>query len=107
MLTQEDLEQSAEYIMLRLPEVIGNLIERKMEQVELRNKFYKDHPEFKNKKNVVASVIEEIDGRDPLRKLEDIYKEAIPEIEKRIKKTCGLNTTEITKRPDLSSHGEI
>ena len=107
MLSQEDKEQAAEYTMLRLPEVIGNLIERKIEQVEIRKEFFKKHTEFKERRDVVASVIEEMEGKNPLGKLDKIFEDSVPEIRRRIDKLKELNVSTIPKRPDLSSHGEL
>jgi len=89
-----------EEILLCLPEVIGNLMVQHISHHELNKKFYAAHKEFKDKKGIVAKIIEEIEGKDPLKKYEDILKEAVPEIKNRIKTMSTLDMTNVSKNPD-------
>lgn len=125
MITEEEKQEiigmAVEKALLMLPEVIGNLMTNHAAMAKVNSKFYKDHPEFKDKKDIVVSVIEMIDGRDPTSKYEDILKEAVPEIRKRISLTNTLDTKNVDPRPnrdfrdfdpssevsDTNSNGEI
>lgn len=89
-----------EEILLCLPEVIGNLMVQHISHHELNKKFYATHKEFKDKKGIVAKIIEEIEGKDPLKSYEDILKEAVPEIKNRIKTMSTLDMTTVSKNPD-------
>lgn len=125
MITEEEKQEiiglAVEKALLMLPEVIGNLMTNHASMAKINSKFYKDYPEFKDKKDIVISVIEMIDGRDPTSKYEDILKEAVPEIRKRISLTNTLDTKNVDSQsnrdyknfdpsfgvPDISSNGEI
>ena len=89
-----------EEILLCLPEVIGNLMVQHISHHELNKKFYAAHEEFKDKKGIVAKIIEEIEGKDPLKNYEDILKEAVPEIENRIKIMSTLDMDSVNNNPD-------
>lgn len=114
--TKEVLLVVKEEILLCLPEVIGNLMVQHISHHELNKKFYAAHKEFKDKKDVVAKVIEEVEGKDPLKGYEDILKDAVPEIRNRIKTMSTLDMTTVSKNPDRrfekldvpsDSHGAI
>lgn len=123
MITEEEKQEiiglAVEKALLMIPEVVGNLMASQAMMSKLNSKFYKDYPEFKDKKTTVASVIEMIDGRDPTAKYKDILKEAVPEIRKRISLTDTLDTKNVDPRPsrdfrdfnpdvkDLDPNGEI
>ena len=115
-ITKKVLLAVKEDILLSIPEVIGNLMVQHISLHKLNKKFYADHKEFKDRKDVVAKIIEEIEGKDPLKKYEDILKEAVPEIKNRIKTMDSLNMTTVSKNPDRKfekldapsdRHGEI
>ena len=115
-ITKKVLLTVKEDILLSIPEVIGNLMVQHISLHKLNKKFYADHKEFKDKKDVVVKIIEEIEGKDPLKKYEDILKEAVPEIRNRIKTMGSLNMTTVSKNPDRrfeklgapsDRHGEI
>lgn len=81
---QEAVNRAVEKALLTLPEVMGNLMVEHATHIKLNTQFYKDHPEFTNHKDVVASVVEMIDGKDTLAPYEKKLKDAIPEIRSRI-----------------------
>lgn len=114
---QEIINAAAEKALLMLPEVVGNLMASNAALSKLNKEFYKDHPEFKNHKQTVASVIEMVEGRDPTVDYKDILKAAIPEIKRRISTVGNLDTIktpDVPKRDyhdstfeNISSHGEL
>lgn len=89
-----------EKVLLLIPEVIGNLMVNHISMAKLNKKFLDAHPEFKNHKEAVQSVVEMIEGRDPLAKYEDILKEAVPEIRKRIETMKKVDMKTISANPD-------
>ena len=91
---QEIIDLAVQKAMLMLPEVVGNLMAQHAALSKLNSKFYADHPEFKEHKPVVASVIEKVEGSNPLIKYEDLLAKAVPEIKKRLLTIKDLKLTE-------------
>ena len=114
---QEIINRSVEKALLMLPEIVINLMSNQSMLNKITARFYLDHPEFKENKDIVTSVIEMLEGKNPLLKYEDILKEAIPEITKRIDITKKLNIDNVNSMADrnfkmleiqeTTSHGEI
>jgi predicted nucleic-acid-binding protein len=103
---QEVVDEVVEKILLMLPEIMGNLITNHMSKLKLNKDFYLSHPEFRDKKDIVTSVIEMVEGLDPTVDYKDILYEAIPEIKKRISQVKGLDFESLPE-PDRSFHGEL
>lgn len=95
----EAVEKAVERALLVLPEVIGNLITDHVAMAKINAEFYKAHPEFKDHKESVASVIEKVNGQNPLLNHKDLLNKAIPEIRERIKITESLDMTNVTSNP--------
>ena len=104
---QEIINKAVEKAMLILPETVGHLIANHFAMSELNTKFYKDHPEFSDKKDLVASVIEMVEGKNPLMKYEDLLTKAVPEIRERIKTVGKLNTNTVSMDPDRDFNGVL
>lgn len=96
----EAVDKAVEKALLVLPEVIGNLITDHVAMAKINAQFYKDHPEFKDKKDIVASVIEKINGENPLLNHKDLLGKAIPEIQERIKTVGSLDMTDVSSSPN-------
>jgi hypothetical protein len=97
-----------------LPEVVGNLMTQHIALSKMNTAFYKEHPEFTEKKQIVASIVEKIEGENPLMKYEDLLVKAVPEIRRRIQDTKGLDATKASpvidlnfKKLETSGNGEI
>lgn len=100
--------EAVERSLLAIPEVVGNLMAQNATYNKINSKFYKDYPEFKDKKEIVVSVVEMIDGQNPGLDYEDVLKKALPEIRKRVAITKGVNVTSITDTPDRNfGNGEV
>lgn len=80
----EIINKAVEKTLLSLPEVIGNLITNHVTLHKINSEFYKAHPEFSGKKDVVQSVVEMIEGANPLLDYKEILDKAVPEIKKRL-----------------------
>ena len=104
---QEIIDAAVEKALLLIPEVVGNLITNQVIFSKLSEEFYKDHPEFRSVKHIVTSVIEMIEGRDPLAKYEDILKASVPEIRKRIEIEKSLDMKEVPKNPNRNFESDF
>jgi len=95
------INEAVERAYLGIPELVGNLMAQQSALGEINRDFYKDHPEFKDHKNSVMSVVEKIEGENPLLDYKDILKKAVPEIKQRIKTVGKLDTSSVPDRlPD-------
>lgn len=104
---QEIIDKAVEKAMLVLPEVVGNLITQHVTLSKLNSGFYATHPEFKDKKDIVASVIEMLDGENPLMDYKELLVKAIPRIKERIRITDGLNVKTVNAEPNKNFNGII
>lgn len=112
MITEEEKEEIinivCEKVFLAIPEVIGNLMTQQSIMHKMNTKFYEEHKEFVKHKKIVASVMEEFEGKNPLVPYEEIIKMSIPEIRKRISIVGDLDMTSVDKSPNRNfSNGEI
>jgi len=97
---REDIINAAvEKALLLLPETMANLINEHMQALKLNERFYKDHPEFKEHKDIVQNVIEDMDGKYPLLKYDKLFDKAVPLIEESIKPIEPLHMK--VETPDL------
>ena len=94
---QEVVDEVVEKVLLMLPEIMGSLITNHISKLKLNRDFYLSHPEFRDKKDIVASVIEMVEGLDPTVDYEDILQNAVPEIKKRLGKVKDLDFKPVPK----------
>ena len=92
---QEIIEAAVEKALLMIPEVVGNMMTNHVAMAKINSSFYAKHPEFKDKKDIVVSVIEMLEGQDPTVDYKDILKKAVPEIRKRIDISFGGNSRRV------------
>ena len=98
MFTKEEVvNEVVEKILLMLPEIMGSLITNHMSKIKLNKDFYLNHPEFRDNKDIVASIIEMVEGQDPTVDYEDILHKAVPEIKKRLGQVKDLNFKPVSK----------
>lgn len=101
MITKEErqsiINEAVEKVLLMIPDTMGNLMTNHMALLEMNKKFYLKHPELRDKKDIVTSVVEMIEGRDPTVDYEEILRQAVPEIKKRIAQTSNLDYNVPTK----------
>lgn len=112
MLTEEELNQVAEKVLLKIPAVIGNLMANQAVITKLSQDFYKNHPEFESNKAAVASVVEKVESENPGMTYDKVLNLSIPLIRERLKVTSKLNLTDHNKPSrklniDLSGNGEL
>lgn len=109
---QQLINEIVERLLLMIPDVIGNLITNHVSLVRMNKEFYDKFPEFRGKKDIVASVVEMIEGQDPTVDYKDILEKSVPEIRNRIERVKDLDLVSIKKpNRDLSNlfsdHGEL
>ena len=97
---QEIVNLAIEKTLLMVPEVVGNMMVNHITMAKINSEFYEKHPEFRNKKDIVVSVVEMIEGRNPTADYEKILIEAVPEIRKRMTVTDSLNLKTVPSNPD-------
>ena len=104
LLKNEIIEQ----IFLKLPEIIGNLMSSQASLNKLNKKFYSDNPEFRNNKDLVVNVIEEVEGKNPGKDYESIVKLATPIIRQRMGIVNKLNTNNVHRPAQgVTYNGEL
>ncbi|MBE9570039.1 MAG: hypothetical protein IMF11_05405 [Proteobacteria bacterium] len=93
------INEAVKKALLLLPETVGNLITDHVAMSKINADFYKAHPEFKDHKDSVASVLEKLDGENPFLNHKDLLGKAVPEIRERIKTMGSLNTDSVSPNP--------
>lgn len=103
MITDEEKEEiinlAVERALLRLPDTVGHLITTHMEHVKLNRDFYGKHPELKDKKDLVASVLEMVEGENPFDPYDKLLEKAMPRIQERIETVGKLDTKTVSEAP--------
>lgn len=94
---EEIINAAVERALLKIPEVVGNLITNEMRLIKLNKKFYEQYPEFASNKQLVASVVEEVESKAPGTDYEKVLQKAVPIIRERMKTVSNLNN--LVKRP--------
>ena len=94
---QEIINGVTEKLLLMLPDIMGNLITNHISTLKMNRDFYLKHPELRDKKDIVASVIEMIEGQDPTVGYEDILRNAVPEIKRRLGQVKDLDFNPVSK----------
>jgi len=78
-------QKAVESAILYLPEAVDKLAKRNAYTVKAWGSFIDKHPEFKENKEIVISVIQGVEQENPLLTLEEVLEKAAPEIETSIK----------------------
>lgn len=105
--------QVTEKVLLRMPEVIGNLQMNHAETNKMTKGFYKKYPDFKSDPLTVQSVVGQLEKENAGMLYEDILRKAAPMIKERMKTVSSLNITNKPERNkldlniNLDSNGEI
>lgn len=111
MITEREKQEIIEQVLLRIPEVVGNLIMNQVNLLKMNREFYSKHKEFAKHKDTVASVVEMIEGQSPHLDYKDILTQAVPEIKKRLNLVKDLDMNISKPNRDLSKlnldHGDL
>jgi len=92
------LVEAEERILLKITETVGHQMAAQATHAKLNREFYEKYPEFADSKDVVAAIIEKIDGNHPFLEYEEKLKKAVPEIRQRIKTINSLDMKNISKK---------
>lgn len=111
MITKEEKEslinEITERMLLKIPDVVGNLITNYATKIRVGKEFYEKYPEFKNHRDIVAATIEHLENLNTDKGFKEIVDSSIPEIRKKIKAMKGVDTKSVSK-PNLDfSQGEL
>ncbi len=104
MITEQErneiVNEAVEKVLKMIPEVMGNLMANHAALHKINKAFYDKHPEFSQRRDIVQSVVEMIEGKNPLLEYSEILEKAVPEIEQRIKIAKNIDVaTPITTMP--------
>jgi len=102
---EEAINKAVEKTLLMIPEVIGNLMSSHAALHKINTKFYADYPEFKDRKDVVANVVEMIEGKNPLADYQTILEKAVPEIRQRVLTMKSLDMKNVNPTPNRDLKG--
>lgn len=97
------INAAVEKTMLSIPGVIGNLLQEKVAMRKLAEKFYTENPDFKENKNIVGAIIQQIETENPADTYSEILKKATPKIKNAI---ISVNNAEL-KSADKPIQGRI
>lgn len=102
-------EEIIEKALLMLPNVMADMMMQHEGLRKLNQDFYKGNEDFKKHTNIVASVIEEIDMKNPGLDYKDILERARPIIKERIQLTSTLDVgnKRMPTPKELDIHGVI
>jgi len=93
---------TVERLLLSIPETVGHLMASAAALKKTNEEFYNKHKEFSKHRDVVASVVEMTEGKNPLLSHQELLERSVPEIKKRIKTMDGLDMKNITSKPNLT-----
>jgi hypothetical protein len=108
-LTPEDREEIQAMIteaFLKMPEVVAALFQEKLVLQKMRDQFYAEHKSFEKHKDIVASVMEEFEGKNPGKPYEQLLKESVLVVQRRIDAIGKVSMKQIDKPTDLTFHAE-
>jgi len=102
------IQEAVERALRVMPEVIGNLMAANTMYAKLNKDFYGKNPDLVNHKKLVAEVVAQVEGKNPLRSYEEILKDSLPEIRSRLSLTKATNDRLVKKEElNLSINGLI
>lgn len=104
-LTNEDFDKLVftitEKVLLRMPEVIGNLMKNHAEINKLTKGFYEKYPDFKTDPLSVQSVTNQIEKDNPGLVYDEILKQAAPLIKERMSTVKKADIKNIKEKSNL------
>ena len=111
MITDEEKEmlvnEITERMLLKIPDIVGNLITVYADKIRMSKEFYAKYPEFSDHRDVVASVIESMDANSKFKPFKEVVEDSVPVIRKRIGLLKGIDMKTV-KKPNLDfSQGEL
>jgi len=99
-------DRIVEKVLLMIPDVIGNLITHHMTMNKTNQDFYKKHTDLQNHKDIVAKVLEQVEGENPLLDHQKLLDKALPKIHEQVKLSTGLSMEDVSM-PSMDFNGEF
>jgi len=99
---QEIIDKAVEKALLLLPETVGSMMASAAAMNTINKEYYAKNPGFDKHKDVVQSVVEMVEGNNPLLDYKDILKKATPDIKKRILTIKNLDMENVSSKPNLT-----
>lgn len=100
------VNEAVEKALLKVPEIIGNLMMTYSNKAKASKEFYDKYPQFNKHRDIVAATIEKVEDEDFTKTFEEILDAAVPKIKQSIKNFNGLDMGTVRK-PKLDYNGEI
>jgi hypothetical protein len=100
------INEAVERTLLKIPEVVGTLMATYAGKIKDSKEFYDNHPEFKDHRDIVAAVIEDLENKNFGKSVKELAAEAVPVIRKRIEQTRKLSN-KVPEVPKLDFNGVI
>ena len=94
---REIINKVKEELLLSLPDVIGNLIMNHVNVLRINKEFYTANPDLAGNKDIVASVVEMVEGQNPGLDYRAILDQAIPLIKARIRNSSSLDIKTVNR----------
>ena len=98
---------AAQEALRSLPLINENIIKRSAVLHEMSRKFYEDNKDLEAHKDMVAKVIERIEGQNPGMDFDKILLKAAPMAREAIKAEEKILTSSVTKSSSLKSMDDI
>lgn len=94
-------------ILLLLPGAVGNLMMNYVALNKVNKEFYSAHPEFRKHTDVVASIVEDVEGVNTFTGYKEVLEKSIPKIKEAIRLKQGLSMEEVKKPNREIDLGEL
>ena len=91
-----------EKVLLRMPEIMGNLQMNLAETSKMTKEFYSKYPDFKKDPQTVQAVLGEIDRDNAGMLYSEILNKAVPMIRERMRTVKSLDTMNIKDKSLLN-----
>lgn len=104
--SQRIIDRAVEKTLLKIPEVIGNIITHHMSLIKLNKDFYDQNPELQKHKQTVATILEQVEGKNPFDDYSELLIKALPKIKEQVSLASGLDMQKL-EVPEMVYNGEI
>jgi len=105
ILSNEQMDQLVfditEKILLRMPEVLGNLIKEHASMKKLTDSYLDENPNFKGHSLIIQKVLEKLEETNSGLAYEKLLVLATPKIKQQIALSSGCDTENVKKKDEL------
>jgi len=102
MVVDRVMDMTVERLLLSIPATVGNMMASAAALNKTNKEFYAKHKEFDKHRDVVTSVVEMTEGKNPLLNHGELLEKAVPDIKRRIKTMSNLDMKKVTSKPNLT-----